>query len=77
MKTQSDARLNSKERVRILKRAEAVTMGYSPDNRKRKRQHRRAARELVGAGTFLNASAPRGSTPYMMAQWHLAQARAL
>lgn len=67
----------TQERVRILKQAEAVQLGYSLDPRKRRRQHRVNARNLVGAGTFLNATAPRGSTPYMMAQWHLAQARAL
>lgn len=63
--------------MQAMKRAQAVKMGFSPDRRKRKRQHRRAAKALIGGGTFLNATAPRGSTPWLVAKWHLGQARAL
>jgi hypothetical protein len=60
-----------------VKRKQAVEMGFSPDRRKRKRQHRKAAKALIDGGTLLNATAPRGSTPWVVAQWHLAQARRL
>jgi hypothetical protein len=50
--------------------------GYSPDKRKRRNQHRTAARQLIKDGTFLNPGcAPRGSIPGVMAQWHLNNAR--
>ena len=63
--------------MKAMNRIRAMKMGFSPDRRKRKRQHRKAAKRLIGGGTFLNSTAPRGSTPWMVAQWHLAQARAL
>lgn len=46
----------------------AIKMGYSADKRKRRRQHRQAARQLMGAGTLLNSKTPRNSTPV----WSLA-----
>lgn len=55
----------------------AIKMGYSADKRKRRRQHRQAARQLMGAGTLLNSKTPRNSTPGLVARWHLAQARAI
>lgn len=60
-----------------MKQTQAIKMGFSPDRRKRRRQHRRAAKALISGGTLLNATAPRGSTPWLVAKWHLAQARAL
>ena len=63
--------------MKVLRTARAVEMGFSPDRRKRRRQHRQAARQLIGAGTLLNAKAPRGSNPWVAAQWHLFQARYL
>lgn len=60
-----------------LSTARALKMGYSADKRKRRRQHRQAAQQLLGAGTLLNARAPRGSIPGTVAAWHLAQARAI
>jgi hypothetical protein len=63
--------------MHALNRKGAVNMGLSPDRRKRKRQHRRAAKSLIEGGTLLNARARVGSTPWAVAQWHLAQARAL
>ena len=53
----------------------AQYMGYSMDKRKRRRQHRSAARDLIRGGTLLNGRAPVGSTPWHVAQWHLFQAR--
>lgn len=64
-------------RPRRLRTRDALRMGYSPDRRKRRGQHRRMARELLGGGTLLNPTAPKGSVPYAVAQWHLAQARLL
>jgi hypothetical protein len=58
-----------------MKQKRAVDMGFSPDRRKRRRQHRKAARELIKEGTLFNAKSPRGSVPWAVAQWHLAQAR--
>lgn len=43
-------------------------MGYSSDKRKRRRQHRVAAKRLRKQG---------GSTFHTVARWHLAQARAV
>lgn len=47
------------------------------DKRRRRRSHRHAARQLLRGGTFLNAIAPVGSIPWLAAQWHLDQARAI
>lgn len=60
-----------------LNKTRAQKMGYSADKRKRRRQHRQAARELMVGGTLLNGRAPRGSIPGSVAAWHLAQARAI
>lgn len=61
--------------LRPLKRRHAIEMGYSPDPRKRRRQHRRAARQLLAAGSLLNPRAVPGTLGWDVAQWHLAQAR--
>lgn len=50
---------------------------FSDDKRRRRRQHRQAARRLIEGGTFMNARALPGSTPYSVAWWHLQQARYL
>lgn len=50
---------------------------FSSDKRKRRRQHRRAARRLIEMGTLLNARALPGMTPHAVARWHLQQARYL
>jgi hypothetical protein len=47
------------------------------DKRKRRRAHRRAARDLINGGTLFNARAPVGSIPWGVARWHLKQARYL
>lgn len=60
---------------RALPAAKAQKMGFSKDRRKRRSQHRQAARRLIDSGTLLNTKAPRGSTPHAIAAWHLAQAR--
>jgi hypothetical protein len=61
----------------ILNKQRAQDMGYSPDKRKRRRQHRGAANALLRAGGFFNGFASPGSTAWQIAQWHKAQARAL
>jgi hypothetical protein len=61
----------------ILNTERAVAVGFSRDKRKRRNQHRTAARKLLAGGTLFNTVAPRGSIPWSVAQWHLAQARAL
>lgn len=63
--------------TRLLSRNKAQSMGYSTDNRKRKRQHRRQARQLLTSGGFFNGSCMRGTTFHAVAMWHLAQARLL
>jgi hypothetical protein len=50
---------------------------FSTDKRKRRRQHRRAAKRLIENGTLLNARATSGTVPYSVAWWHLQQARYL
>lgn len=52
-------------------------MGFSADKRKRRREHRQAARKLLRSGGFFNnLSAPR-TAYWEVAQWHKAQARAI
>lgn len=63
--------------MKALSTERAVSMGYSSDRRKRKRQHRIAARALLRDGGFFNGHSAPGSTSHTVAQWHLAQARAL
>jgi hypothetical protein len=55
----------------------ALEMGYAADKRKRRRQHRVAALELLKNGGLLNWNSARGSTFWQVAQWHKAQARAI
>jgi hypothetical protein len=50
---------------------------FSTDKRKRRRQHRQAARRLIANGTLFNARALPGSSPSVVAWWHLQQARYL
>ncbi len=64
-------------RIRILSQERASKMGYSTDKRRRRRQHRICARNLMNAGTLLNGKAPRTSIPSEVASWHLLQARFL
>lgn len=55
----------------------AAEHGFSSDIRKRRRQHRRAARNLLKQGGVFNSYSARGSTFGQVAAWHLEQARAL
>lgn len=50
---------------------------FSSDKRKRRRQHRVAAREMLAGGSLLNATSRPGSTLHSVAMWHLSQARSL
>lgn len=52
--------------MKTLSAPNALAMGYSPDKRKRRRQHRKNARHLSEFG---------GGTMRAVAKWHLAQAR--
>lgn len=61
----------------LLKSEKATLMGFSSDKRKRRRQHRTAARNLLKSGGFFNGFSARGSTFYAVAMWHLNQARCL
>lgn len=63
--------------TRPLPRAEAVCMGYPGDERKRKRVHRRLARQLLASSGFFNGNSMRGTTFHSVAMWHLSQARVL
>jgi hypothetical protein len=63
--------------MKAMSREQAVSMGFSPDNRKRRRAHRRAAKNLLSQGGFFNGYSARGSTFRQVALWHLEQARAL
>ena len=59
----------------ILSKEAAVQLGYSPDKRKRRRQHRLNARKLLREGGVFNGRSAKGSTFYSLARWHLDQAR--
>lgn len=61
----------------ILTRKQAVANGFSPDNKKRRKQHRRAAKNLFHQGGFFNGYSARGSSMGQVALWHLAQARGI
>lgn len=63
--------------MRVLSDAKALKMGFSADKRKRRRQHRSAARDLLRSGGFFNRMSARGTTFGSIAQWHLGQARSL
>lgn len=61
----------------LLNKTRAAQMGFSADKRKRRRQHRKAAKNLLINGGFFNGFSAPGSTFWQVAQWHKAQARAL
>jgi len=63
--------------MKPIKDTQAVSMGFSTDKRKRRNQHRQAAKNLLSNGGFLNCYSARGSTFANVAAWHLSQARAL
>ena len=60
-----------------MSKEQAISLGYSADIRKRRRQHRAAAKKLLNGGGVLNGFSAPGSNFWMVAQWHLQQARAL
>ena len=59
----------------ILSKECAVKLGYSSDRRKRRRQHRLAAKNLLRNGGFFNYHSARGTTFYEVVMWHLFQSR--
>lgn len=61
----------------LLNKTRAAQMGFSADKRKRRRQHRQAAKNLLTNGGFFNGLSGPDSTFWQVAQWHKAQARAL
>ena len=62
-------------RVRPLKPADAIAMGFSRDRRRRRREHRRMARKLLVNGGFFSPAGARGTILHDVAAWHMAQAR--
>lgn len=56
---------------------QALKMGFSSDKRKRRNEHRTAARKLLKSGGFFNGYSARGSTFGEVAAWHLSQAKLL
>jgi hypothetical protein len=63
--------------MKLLGRNKAVDMGFSADKRKRRNEHRAAAKKLLKSGGFFNCYSARGSTFGQVAAWHLSQARLL
>ncbi len=57
------------------KLSDDLAASYSTDKRKRRNQHRTAAKRLLKGGGFFNGYSARGSTFWYVAQWHLSQAR--
>lgn len=63
--------------MRAISKERAISMGYSADRRKRRRQHRKNAKRLLENGGLLNGFSAVGSSFWYVAQWHLQQARYL
>lgn len=63
--------------MKVLSDAQALKMGFAADKRKRRRQHRSAARDLLRSGGFFNGMSAVGTSFWSIAQWHLGQARRL
>ena len=63
--------------MKVMKPKQAIQIGFSADKRQRRRQHPRAALNLMRQGGFFNAWSARGSSFGQVALWHLGQARAL
>lgn len=64
--------------LRVLPPKQAAEMGYSRDRRKRRHQHRAAARKLMGAGSLLSPGRTQpGSNIHGVVVWHLFNARFL
>ena len=57
-----------------MNKARALEIGYSSDKRKRRRQHRIAARNLLRSGGFFNGCSCKGSEFWFIANWHKEQA---
>lgn len=64
-------------KAKLLSDQKAVEMGYSLDKRKRKNQHRKAAKQLLLEMGFFARGRDRRTTMNSVAGWHLAQARML
>lgn len=62
-------------RIKRIKAEQIAMMGFSPDKRKRRRQHRHAAKHLLSNGGLFNGFSAPGSTFWCVAQWHKAQIR--
>lgn len=63
--------------MKLLSSNKAFDMGFSTDKRKRRNEHRAAAKKLLKSGGFFNCYSARGSTFGQVASWHLGQARLL
>lgn len=62
----------------VLKSSKAVRdFSFSPDKRKRRNQHRRAAINLLRNGGVFNNFSAKGTTFNAVATWHLYNARYL
>lgn len=63
--------------MKLLGKKKAVEMGFSADKRKRRNEHRAAAKKLSKSGGFFNGFSARGSTFGQVIAWHLSQAKLL
>lgn len=63
--------------MRQMKDNQSAILGFSADKRKRRKQHRQAAKKLLRSGGFFNCYSARGSTFGDVAAWHISQSRAL
>jgi len=61
--------------MKTMNKSLAVKIGFSVDKRKRRNQHRKAARKILNSGGFFNSYSARGTTFGEVAVWHLSQAR--
>lgn len=63
--------------MKLMTKKVAAQYGFSSDKRKRRNQHRNAAKNLLSEGGFFNGFSARGSTFGQISIWHLYNARYL
>lgn len=63
--------------MKTMSAKKAAELGFSADKRKRRRQHRAAARRLTEFDRMLGERPAVGTVSHGVASWHLNQARFL
>lgn len=58
-------------------KSDLLYLGFSCDKRKRRKQHRRASKNLLNQDGLFNSYSARGTSFHTVSQWHLFNARNL